>query len=235
MLMSYITGSNELDAVYSAVTKSQSRSIAITSAYSQEGVTTLVLALARRILLAGHSVLIVDFNTYRPAFHNMMALPTVKDNLLTPSLITDQSQTLAITGVCIPESKSLRYKIKRADVLQETLEVWLGEYDFVLFDTTPVKHVNQQNISCLNVANVCDATIIVVLSGQTSQNAVAELKKLLLNAGAKILGCVLNDKNYPTLKEEILRELGRIPNVCTWVKHGLTKIVKNNNFLKMDL
>lgn len=233
--MSYITQSNELDAVYTAVTQSQSRSIAFTSAYSQEGVTTLVLALARRILLAGHSVLIVDFNTYRPAFHKMMALPALADNLLTPSLITDQSQQLAITGICIPESKSLRYKMKRADVLQETLEGWLSEYDYVLFDTTPIKHVNQKNISCLNVASVCDATIIVVLSGHTSQNAVAELKQQLNNTGANILGCVLNDKNYPTLKEEILREIGRMPNALKWLKDGLTKTVKNNNFLKMDL
>lgn len=233
--MSYITRSSELDAVYSVLQKTRSRSIAITSAFPNEGVTTLVTALAKRILMSGHTVLVVDFNTFRPAFQHMLALPSSQENVLTPALITDQSNHLAITGVCVPESKSLRHKIKRADVLQEMLEAWLSDYDYVLFDTTPIKQVNQQNISCLNVANVCDGTIIVVLSGYTSLSTLAELKEQLISKGATILGCVLNDKDYPKLKDEILKRVDSLPNYASWARKFLTKIIKTNHLLKMDV
>ena len=46
--MSYITLSNEIDTVYSKLLTENKRSIAVISATSGEGVTSMVLALARR-------------------------------------------------------------------------------------------------------------------------------------------------------------------------------------------
>ena len=71
--MSYITLSNEIDTVYSKLLTENKRSIAVISATSGEGVTSMVLALARRILLSGQSVLVVDFNSHKPFFR----LPSV--------------------------------------------------------------------------------------------------------------------------------------------------------------
>ena len=66
--MSYITLSNEIDTVYSKLLTENKQSIAVISATSGEGVTSMVLALARRILLSGQSVLVVDFNSHKPFF-----------------------------------------------------------------------------------------------------------------------------------------------------------------------
>lgn len=87
--MSYITQSNEIENVYAKITADKLRSISITSSTSGEGTTSMVLALANRMLLAGHSVLIVDFNTYTPFFHDILALPQSQSSSLSPALVSD--------------------------------------------------------------------------------------------------------------------------------------------------
>jgi Mrp family chromosome partitioning ATPase len=44
------------------------------------------------------------------------------------------------------------------------------------------------------IATICDATLPVLLKGTTSQSAFGRLKKQLDNAGVKILGAVMNEK-----------------------------------------
>jgi Mrp family chromosome partitioning ATPase len=120
--------------------------------------------------------------------------------------------------------------------LRKQTERWLEEYDRVVFDTSPILNVNQNNIPAQVVANACDGTYLVVLSGVTMTNQVTEATQILNDAtSVQLLGSVLNYRDQPSLASEICREIDRLswlPNrVTNWMK---TK-VRNNRFLSQSI
>lgn len=233
--MSYITQSNEIDSVYAKIITQQHRSIAITASTSGEGTTSMVLALAKRILLAGQSVLVVDFNTYTPFFNNILSLPNPASTRLSPALVADDNERLILTGVCLPKSKSLLLQLRRPGELEKYIQHWLVEYDFVIFDTTPHDRINQHNIPSSRVASACDSAILMVLTGHTTQTMVQETVNKLQQAGANVLGCVLNDKLNPKLQAELQREVQRLPKWIQPVKKRVTEWIKTKSLLKMEV
>lgn len=233
--MSYITQSNEIENVYSKITTLNYRSIAVTSSTSGEGTTSMVLALANRMLLAGHSVLVVDFNTYTPFFHDILSLPKANTASIKPALVSDNRERSILNGVCLPNSKSLLLKLRRTGEIEKYIQDWLNEYDYVIFDTTPYDRVNQHNISSSRVASACDAVLLLVLSGSTTHTMVKETVNNLQEAGANMLGCVMNDKLNPTLQNELEREALRLPKILNPLKTKITTWIKSKSFFKMEV
>lgn len=233
--MSYITQSNEIENVYAKITADKLRSISITSSTSGEGTTSMVLALANRMLLAGHSVLIVDFYTYTPFFHDILALPQSQSSSLSPALVSDNKDRSILNGVCLPQSKSLLLKLRRHGEIENYIQKWLDDYDFVIFDTTPHDRVNQHNISASRVASACDAAILLVLSGSTTHTMVKETINDLKEAGANMLGCVMNDKLNPTLQDELIRETARLPAMFNPIKSKILTWLHKKSFFKMEV
>jgi protein-tyrosine kinase len=67
------------------------------------------------------------------------------------------------------------------------------EFDFVLFDAAPVA----ARSSGLTVASLADGTVLVLKAGHTPRRAVGLALKELETARAKVLGTVLNQRDYP--------------------------------------
>ncbi|PFG78111.1 Chromosome partitioning ATPase, Mrp family, contains Fe-S cluster [Bacillus sp. YF23] len=63
-------------------------------------------------------------------------------------------------------------------------------YDLVIFDMPPILAVTDAQI----MANVCDASILVVRSESTEKETAVKAKGLLESAKGKLLGVVLNDR-----------------------------------------
>jgi DNA/RNA endonuclease YhcR with UshA esterase domain len=86
------------------------------------------------------------------------------------------------------------------------------------------------------VANACDGTFLVVLSGVTMTNQVSEAAQIL-NEGTcvQLLGSVLNYRDQPSLANEICREIDRL----SWLPNRLTNWMKakvrNNRFLSQSI
>jgi Mrp family chromosome partitioning ATPase len=67
------------------------------------------------------------------------------------------------------------------------------EFDFVLFDGAPVA----ANSSSLTVANSADGAVLVLKANHTRRQAVRLAFKELDNAHVRVLGTVLNQRDYP--------------------------------------
>jgi hypothetical protein len=92
----------ELERVYSRTFGQGVRSLAVTSADEREGVTTLVVALAKRNRFSGRSTLVVDLNLHRPALQQRFGLthvPPPPDGLHGPDALPRVTLGEGLTAV----------------------------------------------------------------------------------------------------------------------------------------
>lgn len=234
----------EIEQIYTQVLSIPGRSIAICSANSGEGVTSLVLALAQRNLLAGHSTLVVDLNLYRPSIKSLMGTTMapgetntiVTTELLTPpQLITSDESNIALTGIIAPNRRENIMKLRQPGALEQCISNWLQEYDSVIIDTSPINRINANNIPPERVAAACDGAILMVLAGHTSETMVTTAANKLHTANAQLLGCVFNDYDNPSLKNELLREVQRLDSRFSWLAQHIKKFLNTNRLLTLEV
>jgi len=238
----------EIEQIYCQVLSEPRRAIAICSANAGEGVTSLAMALAQRNLVAGHATLVVDLNLYRPALKNLLSIAEVTGDdsaanlpvnisstiLAAPQLVTAQQNRLAVTGITAPLQRENIIKLRQPGVLEQCIAQWMQYYDSVIIDTSPLNRNNAQNIPAERVAAACDGAILMVLAGQTSEAMVSSAVKKLNSSNAQLLGCVFNDRDNPSLKNELLRELQWIRKL-TWLTRPLSKLIKRNQLLTLEI
>ncbi|WP_028863926.1 hypothetical protein [Psychromonas aquimarina] len=241
----------EIEQVYSQVLGTTGRSIAVCAADSGEGVTSLAFALAQRNLLAGHSTLLVDLNLYRPAIQSLLSIDNrslsrsdsrevttqlINSELLTaPQLISSSESPIVLTGITAPLKRENIIKLRQPGTLEQCISTWLEHYDTVILDTSPVNRINAQNIPAERAAAACDGAVLIVLAGHTNQAAVSGAVNKLNRAGAQLLGCVLNDRDNPSLKNELLRETERLPALFSRLSCSLKTFLVNNPLLTLEI
>ena len=196
----------EIEQIYLAAEMSGGRSFCITACQSGDGVTSIVTALAERYLLAGHKTLIIDFNTFKPAFKDIDMPVQSELNMLIKHSITHQ----LFTGLTVPNHPAAQLAYKDPSQLNRAIEQWLADYDRIICDTSPLLQINKGNIPAQVVANACDHTALVVMAGKTSTSQVNKAMQLLQNPRIALLGSVLNLKNQASLAQEMVRELNRL-------------------------
>jgi len=234
----------EIEQIYTQIMSEQGKAIAICSANSGEGVTSLAFALAQRNLLAGHSTLLVDLNLYRPAVHRQLEIiepicshtnPISSAVLATPQLVSVSDHNLTVTGIHAPNQREDIIRLRQPGVLEQCINEWLKEFDSVLIDTSPLNRVNAQNIPAQRVASACHGAVLVVLAGKTSEVMISNAVDKLKTSNVNLLGSVFNDRDNPSLKNELLREAQRIGNKCTWLSRCIKKFINNNHLLTLEI
>ncbi|QJY36292.1 chromosome partitioning protein ParA [Vibrio europaeus] len=216
----------EVEQIYLAAEMSESRSLCITACQSGDGVTSVVAALAERYLLAGHRTLIVDLNTFHPAFECIDIAPSDDDNV---GLLVEHASTHQMfTGLTVPKNQSALLAYKDPAQLQNAVTQWLTQYDRVICDTSPLLHINRGNIPAQVVASACDQTALVIMGGKTSSGQLEKAMQLINNPSISLLGSVLNLKQQATLAQEMVRELNRLKFVPkSWRDKWASKILTN--------
>lgn len=231
----------EIEAVYSGIWRSNYRSIAITSSNPQEGVTTLASTLTQRNLLAGHSTLLVDLNVHNPSLQSTFSLaqqPSQHSNskylLNTPELVNEIDEEITFTGVTAPIERSAIIQLRKPGVLESHIQDWLTHYDTVIVDASSLNHPNHECIPAERIASACDAAILVVLAGSTREMMIANTIQTLQHNDVNIMGCVINDKNNPALRTELLRETKRLEKFSPKLTALITKIISRCDFLMVE-
>jgi Mrp family chromosome partitioning ATPase len=232
----------EIERIYSQVLGEGKRAIAISSANSGEGTTSVALALAQRNLLAGHSTLLVDLNLHHPSLDGLLKLeespskPEQLDiSLERPQLVTVQNQSIALIGITSPVRRDLVMQLRRPDVLEKCITEWQQSFDAVIFDTSPINRINANNIPPERVAAACDGSLLVVLAGSTTEAMVSTAVGKLSTAGVQLLGCVYNDRDNPSLKNELLREIRRLEPRFGRITRRFGNWIRQNRLLSMEI
>lgn len=144
-------------------------------------------------------VLLVDTDMQEPSLHRVFHTPE------TPGLgdwLSHTNTTLPVNDYICPTSHprlslmpagqtaNLMRLLDRADLLITSAS---GGYRHIVIDLPAVS----VSPTCLRLAAKCDAVLLVVESGGIHQEVVRRSIQALQNAGANVVGVVLNKRRYP--------------------------------------
>lgn len=225
----------ELEALYERTLGHGLRSLAITSPSWRSGVSTLAAALARRAAAGGRRTLLVDLNLMRPALDRLVgAQPTAVDwalhdgsagHALVPAT---QSNLTLLTP---PRQRAFDILSREADTIRQAIAQWQEEWDCVILDCLPVTARNRANLPTPQVCAACQGTILVVLANGTTGPELSAASETLEQAGARLLGAVVNDMNNPSLLEELCREADRLRSMAPILAERIKRWLRGRRLL----
>jgi succinoglycan biosynthesis transport protein ExoP len=178
------------------------RSLLVTSAFADEGKSTVVVNLGFALNEAGRRVVVADTDFLRPTLHRVMKVRSSKglvetlesERPLEPSLSpVSEGLWLAQRGESFqPSSRGMLGGTRLRDLIGELKT----RADFVICDSSPVLLVPDN----LLLAGAVDGVILVAKASSTGFRDLARAKTLLEGAGARVLGVVLNQIPAASLK-----------------------------------
>ena len=227
----------ELENIYLRSLGSGMRSLAITSSNHGEGVTSLSIALVQRHLLAGKSTLFVDLGGNQPGQLNVLASPANGSPAVStePHLLTDHEDSYALLGIPAPANNKTNLGWRNPGILESYIAGWLDQFDAVIVDTGSFNRDSPALVPAERIVGACDATLLVVLAGSTTEPTVRHTCDRILSAGGSLAGCVLNERYNPSLKQELLRESARLPDTLGSAKKALLQWVVSNRLLSLEI
>jgi polysaccharide biosynthesis transport protein len=171
------------------------RSLAICSAASGDGKSTVALHLAQTAATMGQRVLLVDANFRRPQIHSRLDLPNPKglsdllakklppDELIQRSPLADNLFVLT-SGQPLPNST----KLLASAHMQYLMEEFQATFDLVIYDTSHLASFRDANF----LAAHTDGVLMVVGVGKTNRSGVMQVLNQLNTYRLPTLGIVAN-------------------------------------------
>lgn len=178
---------------FSNIAGRELKTILMTSATPDEGKSTTVSNLAVVMAQAGHSVVVCDCDFRNPTQHKIFSVPNkgLSNCVSTGSDVMEIVQPTKIpnlyvltSGPVAPNPSELLGSQNMVDIFEKLKQY----FDYVLVDTPPVMPVTDAAV----VSGKVDGTILIIASGEVSPSVAVEAKKRLEQAGAHMLGVVLN-------------------------------------------
>jgi capsular exopolysaccharide synthesis family protein len=179
------------------------RSLLVTSAFAEEGKSTVVVNLGFALNESGRQVVLADTDFLRPTLHRVTKIKTSKG--LVETLESEQPMEPAL----VPVNNEGLWLAQRGESFQprsrgmlggSRLRELIGEMttraDFVLCDSSPVLLVPDN----LLLAGAVDGVVLVAKAGSTGFRDLERSKTALEAAGARVLGVVLNHVAPASLK-----------------------------------
>ncbi len=166
----------------------------VTSPGPRDGKTTAAISLAITMAQAGARVLLVDTDLRKPRIHKSFGLNA------------DKGVSTAIMGEATVKDLIVHSEIPNLDVLpcgpippnpaellhterfRAILAECRGEYDKVILDSSPTGPVTDPAI----IGSLTDGVVLVLRAGHTTREAASHARRHLTDAGAHILGLVVN-------------------------------------------
>ena len=170
------------------------KTLAVTSCIPNEGKSMTAANLAVVLTQAGKSVLLLDCDMRNPTVHKNFNLSNkvgLSSCISMGTALSDAVQKTsieglyALTGGVIPPNPS---ELLGSEQMKNVLQRAKEQYDYVLIDTPPVMPVTD----ALIVSRFVDGMILVIASAEIKVEMARDVKNQLVNAGANILGVVLN-------------------------------------------
>ena len=171
------------------------KTIAITSAFENQGKSFISFHLAYSLSQVGKRVLLVDTDMRKSVLQRRMGLEGVKlglseylsGNAELGQVIYDvglPNMHVLFSGKLVPNASALL----SAKWLENLCAEVRDSYDYVIFDTPPICVVGDAAI----VASFCDGALLVIENGVTKKKTLAQMKSEMDKVDAKVIGVVQN-------------------------------------------
>ena len=169
--------------------------ITLVSGGAGEGKSTTLNNLAFTFANGGYRTLIVDADLRRPSQHRFFN--TANERGLTDFLTTDIGIDDLILSTPVKNlflMPSGRLPIDAVGILNsqrmiDLLKLTKESFDMVFLDSPPILGVSDASV----IASAVDITIVVVQHRRFPRAMLKRVKKSLVNIGANLIGCVLNN------------------------------------------
>lgn len=226
----------ELDAVYRAAFGRDLRVIAVTAPERGQGTSTLALALAERAAASGRSTLLVELTTRVSAVADRLGVRRAdwdERPERAAAAIVQVAERLAVLPA--PSLGRPAPLLREAAGLRRLREDWLARFDFVILDLAPVLSTDRDDIDAAMAAGVADGAILSLMTRVATETALIRSVDLLRRAEVELLGVVVNDRDNPTLGDEIAREIGRLRRLAPGPVARLQRWVRGRRLLQRRL
>jgi Mrp family chromosome partitioning ATPase len=185
----------QLTAGLLSICKSGSKILGLASCAGGEGVTTLLLAAARKLLKQGQKVVLVDANWNNPQLAQSLGLlpqigweETLSDGLpLEEVVIESLDDGLAV----LPIREQTTTTIDRAKIAA-SLDILAREFDVVLVDLGPLARHGDEDVSWHEATAEMDAVILVQNVRTTTPNRLAAVRERLAECNVRHAGTIQN-------------------------------------------
>ncbi len=180
-------------AVFLSFADQAPRRILLTSAGMGEGKTTTIINLAQTLVQSDKKVLLVDGDLRKPRIHqilklsNSRGLSTYLAGAVDGHIVqkTSVNNLYVIPAGPIPPNPSELLSSNRLPSLLDSLS---NEFDIILCDSPPVLPVSDTRLLC----RLFEGVILVAAGGKTTYEIADRTLRTLRDAGARILGLVIN-------------------------------------------
>jgi capsular exopolysaccharide synthesis family protein len=175
------------------------RTLLVTSPSSQEGKSIVLANLAAAMAGSGQRIVVVDADLRLPRLQQVFKLDNgegLTDSLIQSSL-DGNLQATKMDGLKVITSGKLPpnpVEVVGSARMREFLAQLEEKTDLVIIDSPPVLPVADAAI----LTSLVDGVILVLRSGQTRQRDAQQAVKNLKQAGAKLIGIVLNAVPHKT-------------------------------------
>jgi capsular exopolysaccharide synthesis family protein len=166
----------------------------VTSPTLQEGKTTSAISLATTMAQAGARVLLIDTDMRRPRIHQTFGLKV--DRGISTAIAGNGDLKDIIQHSEVPNLDLLPCgpippnpaELLHTERFREILAQCRSKYDKVILDSPPITPVTDPAI----IGGLVDGVVLVLRAGHTTREAAAYARRHLTDAGARILGLIVN-------------------------------------------
>jgi capsular exopolysaccharide synthesis family protein len=166
----------------------------VTSPGPQDGKTTVAINLAVTMAQAGGRILLIDTDMRKPRVHKSFGIKSDKgissviagDIQLKDAICTSEVPNLDVLpcGPMPPNPAELLHTERFRQILSQCR----SNYDRVVMDSPPIAPVTDPAI----IGSATDGVVLVLRAGHTTREAAQFARRQLGDAGARILGIVIN-------------------------------------------
>jgi capsular exopolysaccharide synthesis family protein len=178
----------------SAAKEERLQIVMITSAFMGEGKTSTAGHLAASLARAGQKTLLIDGDLRKPSLHRLFkaeATPGVSEVLRGECAPANAAQPTGTDGLSLLSAgrftAQTSYLLSEKS-LQDMLEQFRSEYDFVILDTSPVLMVPEAQL----FSQYADGVILSVMRNVSQLHKVHSSLDLLGRLRARVLGFILS-------------------------------------------
>lgn len=204
----YLAHFHQTASLFSSTSEDKSLQLAlITSAWSGEGTTTVMLGVAKALRdTYGTRVLAVEINSARPALAKLFDVPSdhslaavVSGGIAPPDAFFQVEPGFSVLPVG-EDPVAVRGALVR--VLRQVIAAGQGLFDAVLIDAPPIL----QSADALVAGSVAPRLVLVVEAARTSSETLQRIARRLEQEGISLIGSVLN-KEKPCMPGWLYRRL----------------------------
>jgi Mrp family chromosome partitioning ATPase len=204
--MTPIFNLEHLEKIDYATFNKEEQVVALASPYHNQGVSTLSKQLAKRSIDMGKSTLLVQFDNRSAVEKTDRDIIWLLGEPLKGKILEEDGYNRLTIGAS--DEDSLRWS--DLETIEKFLNLLRQYFERIIIDLPPLIERATTEISPIPLAAKADSLVIISLSASLSSGEAKELVNILKLAHVTIAGIIINDRDYPTVGNELARQADKL-------------------------